>query len=294
VPRRYRDAHPALRDGFFLDPKARSMGAGRDLYGVRQDGSEFPVEIGLNPVFADEGLCVLAAIVDITERRRIEKTNRQLAAIVESSDDAIIGKTLDGTITIWNHGAEALYGYSAQEMIGRTIDCLMPSDRQEERADILDRIEQGESLDHFDTVRVRRDGTPIDVSLTMSPIKDARDRIVGASMIARDVTEQKRFQHALQRSETRMRRILDSALDAVVSMDEDGAVVDWNPQAEAIFGYRRDEILGRPLHELIILPRHREHHCDGLKHFLETAEGPMLNRRLELSALRKRGEEFPV
>jgi PAS domain S-box-containing protein len=116
---------------------------------------------------------------------------QRLVVIVESSDDAIIGKTLDGTIVSWNRGAERLYGYPAEEVLGRQVSLLAPIDRQDEMKRILERIQRGDHLTHFETVRVRKDGTRPEVSLSVSPIRDAAGRIVGASAIARDITERK-------------------------------------------------------------------------------------------------------
>src|SRR5438874_58265 len=120
-----------------------------------------------------------------------EETQSKLAAIVESSDDAIISKTLDGTIQTWNEGARQIFGYTADEMVGQSILRLLPADRQHEEADILARLQRGERVDHFETVRVTRDGRYIDVSVTISPLRDSTGRIVGASKIARDITAQK-------------------------------------------------------------------------------------------------------
>ncbi len=131
-------------------------------------------------------------------RKQAEESRAQLAAIVESSDDAIIGKTLDGTITSWNAGAERLYGYSASEMKGHPIFLLAPQDRPDEQKAILRRIKRGESVNHYETSRVRKDGQQIDVSLTVSPIKDYAGKIVGASVIARDITAQKRMNEEMR------------------------------------------------------------------------------------------------
>ncbi len=139
------------------------------------------------------GRIFVGIVRDITERKRAEEARSQLAAIVESSDDAIIGKSLDGTITTWNAGAERLYGYSAAEAKGRAVSLIVPPEHTDEVPSILRRIKRGESVDHYETVRVKRDGQRIDVSLTVSPIKDAAGEIVGASAIARDITVQKRM-----------------------------------------------------------------------------------------------------
>ena len=145
---------------------------------------------------------------DITERRRAEERIRELGAIVESSDDAILGMTLDGIITSWNKGAEKIYGYAENEVIGQPISILVPADRQDEAPQILGRLARGEAINHYETVRRRKDGEEIYVSLTISPIRNSEGRIVGASSVARDITERKRLeQEILAVSEREQRRI---------------------------------------------------------------------------------------
>lgn len=126
--------------------------------------------------------------MDITERRQAEETRGQLAAIVESSNDAMISKTLDGTITSWNKGAEHLFGYTAEEAIGQNIALIIPSDRLYEEATILGCLRRAERVENFDTLRTRKDGTMIDVSIAISPVKDAAGHVTGASKVARDIT----------------------------------------------------------------------------------------------------------
>ena len=133
-------------------------------------------------------------LVDISDRKRADHDAQRLASIVESSDDAIVSKGLDGIITSWNRGAERLFGYTAEEVIGKPITILIPEDRMDEEPEILGRMRRGERVDHYDTVRRRKDGSLIDISLTISPLKDADGRIIGASKIARDITERKRAQ----------------------------------------------------------------------------------------------------
>ena len=148
-------------------------------------------------------------------RLKADKAIGLLAAIVESSDDAIISKNLDGVITSWNAGAERLFGYTAEEAVGQHISLIIPSNRRNEETTILERIHRGERIDHFDTVRVRKDGTTVDISLTISPVRDAEGKTVGASKIARDFTERKRMERQLHESEERF-RILADALDTQV------------------------------------------------------------------------------
>ena len=137
-------------------------------------------------------------------RLKADKAIGLLAAIVDSSDDAIVSKTLDGVITSWNAGAERLFGYTAEEAIGRHISMIIPTDRRDEEASILARISQGTRIDHFDTVRRRKDGAALEISLTISPVMDSLGKIIGASKIARDISGRKRIERELLESERRL------------------------------------------------------------------------------------------
>ncbi len=172
----------------------------------------------------------------IGELKRADVDRAHLATIVESSDDAIIGKNLDGVITSWNAGAERIFGYSAAETLGRSITMLLPPDRADEEPAILARLRAGERVDHFESVRVVKGGRRIDVSLTISPIKDPFGRIVGISKIARDITESKQVDEALRESEGRFRALTEILPQLVWSAGPEGIVEYVSPQWFAYTG----------------------------------------------------------
>ncbi len=351
-----------------------------------------------------------------SERARFADQESLFAATVESSIDAIVVQSLDGTILGWNAAAEQLFGYSAEEAIGRNTDLIVPDDRRIEVRQILDQIGQGSRIKHHETVRRRKDGTEFPVSLSVSPIRSASGEVIGASKIARDITETQRTQYALSREiderqrlfETSLdlilvtdpvgtfvqvspsvvsilgyrpdemvgqsaqefiyfddlestrdemrsarrggeirnfvsryvhkdgrvvvlvwmgtwseparryyfigrdmtemhraqdalaesgdmaRGIIETALDAFIQMDQAGIVLDWNSQAENIFGWSRREAVGRPLAELIIPEQNRALHDFGVKRFLETGEGRLLDNRTEIAAQRRDGSQLTV
>jgi PAS domain S-box-containing protein len=181
------------------------------------------------------------------KRAQAERTAALLGAIVDSSDDAIISKNLDGFITSWNKSAERLFGYTAEEAIGQHITLIIPRDRRDEETTILDRLRRGEQISHFDTVRVRKDGTLLDISLTISPVKDSAGCVVGASKVARDITERKQVEQALAEQAL----LLDLSNDAIIVRDAADRVTYWNNSASRLYGFRREEALGRVTHQLL-------------------------------------------
>ncbi len=183
-----------------------------------------------------EGKLGEGVLEDVNERNQAEIAQAYLAAIVESSDDAIIGKTLQGIITSWNKGAERIFGYTASEIIGQPITTLIPPDRQKEEVDILMKLSRGERVDHFETMRLRKDGTPLVVSITISPIKDNNGRIIGASKVGRDITERKRLEEALRRSEAEFRHLLEKLPAAAYTCDPDGLITYYNQSALQLWG----------------------------------------------------------
>ncbi len=169
---------------------------------IAADGTEVPIDDSAAPIHQNGRVAgVVLVFRDITERRRAQQDAAYLASIVESSEDAIVGKSPDGIIQTWNAGAERLYGYKAQDVIGQPMLQLLPPERRHEESNILERIRAGSRVVHFETVRTRKDGTPIDVSLTISPIRDKTGQIVGASHVARDITEQKRTAEQMRQTQ---------------------------------------------------------------------------------------------
>jgi PAS domain S-box-containing protein len=166
-------------------------------------GSRVTVSVHIDPIRDENGAIVgvVNFFYDITERKRAEEVQRRLAAIVESSDDGIVSKDLNGIITSWNAGAQQIFGFTPEEAIGQPITLIIPAELQYEEKQILSRLRNGERIDHYETIRVNKDGSRLHVSLTISPLRNSEGRVVGASKIARDITEQKRIQEAIKESE---------------------------------------------------------------------------------------------
>ena len=199
------------------------------------------VETRATPFREPDGTIVQLAITrDITERIARERAAMLLGAIVDSSDDAIISKDLNGVITSWNGSAERLFGYTAAEVIGRPITILIPHDRLHEEPMILGRLKSGERVDHFDTIRRRKDGTLLNIALTISPVRDAKGNIIGASKIARDITERKRAEAALRVSEAKFRQLADAMPQIVWTARPDGLLDYYNQRWYDFTGFMRD------------------------------------------------------
>ena len=189
---------------------------------------------------------------EIEERRRSEAERdhhaareRLFSAAVESSDDSIVMQTLDGIITGWNPAAERLYGYSAEEAVGKPTSIIVPDDRREEGKDYLRRIRRGEWIENFETVRVRKDGSRVEISVSLSPIKGPSGEIIGASGSARSLTEARRTERALRQTLEERRQLFDASQDLIMIMDSRGHIVQISPSSETVLGYRPDEMIGR-------------------------------------------------
>ncbi|MEV0189571.1 PAS domain S-box protein [Kitasatospora purpeofusca] len=198
IPGRFRPQHAEHREAYAATRQVRPMGAGLQLHGLRRDGTEFPVEISLSPLETADGLLVSAAVRDVSDRKAAEQHINQLAALVESSQDAILAKTLDGCITYWNAAAQRLYGYSPEEAIGRNVAMLALPDRGHEISGLLERLARGEKVEHFETLRVTCSGQLLDVDVTLWPTRAADGTVQGACAIVRDISDRKRAEAELQ------------------------------------------------------------------------------------------------
>jgi two-component system, LuxR family, sensor kinase FixL len=230
---------------------------------------------------------------DVTEQRRGDQARLRLEAIVESSHDAIIGATLDGEITSWNRSAETIFGYAADEIRGRSLTVLLPADRIREEEAILDRIRRGEKVNQYETLRRRKDGVEIDILLAVSPIRDPTGKIIGASKIARDITHQKRTETGLRASQSQLRSLINTVPDAVVVIDERGAIGSFSPAAERLFGYSEAELIGENVKKLMPNP-YRDQHDGYLERYLRTGEKHIIGIGRVVTGMRKDGTIFPL
>jgi len=216
-----------------------------------------------------------------------------LATIVESSDDAIIGKGMDGTVFSWNAGAERLYGYHRDEMVGRSIALIIPPERAAELPEIMARLRRGERVEHFETVRMRKDGRRIEVSVSISPIHDGDGTVVGASAIARDISGRKAAQDAEREALARLRAVIETAVDGIITIDERGTIESVNPAAVRMFGYAADELIDQNISMLMPEP-YRGAHDTYLSNYLRTGERKIIGIGREVHGRRKDGSVFPL
>ena len=286
VPDAVRDVHPSHRAGYASDPRPRPMGAGMELAGRRRDGTTFPAEISLSAIDTDRGILFSAAVRDVTERQLAAETAAQLASIIQSSHDAVIGKTTDQIITSWNPGAERLYGYTSAEVTGRHIDMLIPAGDREREGAVVAAVARGDRVDQYETRRLHKDGTTVEVSLTLSPIADRTGTIVGVATVARDVTER-------QRADARLRGLMEAAPDAMVCVDREGRIALVNAQTERLFGYGRDELVGQPV-EILIPDQVRDLHPAHRAGYVADPRPRPMGADMQLAGRRRDGSTFPA
>jgi PAS domain S-box-containing protein len=234
---------------------------GQEILIERPDGSRITALVHANPIRDASGRLIGAVnvVVDISDHQRAMDVRALLAAIIESSDYAIVSKSLEGRILSWNAGAERLFGYTAAEAVGQKINLIIPPDRQDEEGEILARLRRGERIDHFETVRMAKDGRRLDISVTVSPVRDATGRVVGASKVARDITARKQAEDEIRRTTQTLRTVVHASPLPIVIVDPNPPLVRlWNPAAEALFGWTEAEVVGRPMP---IVPDDKQTEC---------------------------------
>jgi len=258
IPAHWRERYKQGLQRYAETGEGMMFGRRTQMPALRSDKTEIPVECFITVTQRPEFLPFFTVhLRDISDRLRSERTTAHLAAIVTSSDDAIISKDLTGTVTSWNQAAERLFGYRADEMIGQPVLKLIPPDRHDEERRILAKISKGEMIKTYETIRRRKDGTDFHVSLTISPLFDGQGRVIGASKIARDITERVEHEQALAQSRERLRQALQYQEAIVGNMGEglytvnrQGHLVSMNQAAEKLFGWTKEELLGRKMHDV--------------------------------------------
>lgn len=293
VPERFRPHHPEYRTGFFAAPQARPMGAGRDLYGRHKDGREIPVEIGLNPMATAEGTFVLASIIDITERKRAEERFRQ---VIEGSP---IGKLMidrEGRINLVNAQIEKSFGYSRDELLGQPIEMLVPERFRAahpayRKGFIANPVTRPMGAGR-DLYGLRKDGSEFPVEIGLNPLETEQGVMVLGTIV--DITERKQAEEKLRRSQEQLAGIIGSAMDAIITVDDEQRIVLFNAAAERMFLYPAEDALGQPLDRFIperFRPVHQEHIQNfGRTHVTRRSMGALG----ALFGLRADGEEFPI
>ena len=292
IPERFRSHHPDLRNKFFDNPSSRAMGAGRDLFGRRKDGTEFAVELGLNPIKTPAGIQVLVSVIDITARKQAEE---QFRLVVEAAPNGMLMIDGDGTIGLVNAQIEQQFGYTRPELIGQPVEMLIP-DRfraqhsEQRKAFFAKPVTRAMGMGR-DLYGRRKDGTEFPIELGLNPIETSDGLHVLASII--DISARKQAEAAHLEQEMRLRAVVDHAVDGIITIDEQGLIESFNPAAERLFGYATVEVLGHNVKMLMPEPYHSEH--DGyLANYHRTGQAKIIGTGREVIGRRKDGSVFPL
>jgi len=261
---------------------------GMDAVAIRPDGTHVPFIAFTTPLFDERGDFVgeINVLVDVTDRNQTNTSAARLAAIVESTDDAVISKDLNGIVNSWNSGAEKLFGYRADEMIGKPITTIIPADHLDEEAEIIGRIRRGERLEHYETIRRRKDGSLVEISLTVSPVKSESGKIIGASKIARDITEQRRAQQQQKLLLNEMKHRMKNTLATVQAMATQS--MPSAPASERTAFTARVHALARA-HDLLTF---ESWNGTALKELIATALAPFQDTHRERFLIEGKGEPW--
>lgn len=285
VPMRFRDNHPGYRDNFIERPTKRQMGAGRDLSGVGKDGSEIPVEIGLNHINTDDGKFIIASIVDISERKTSEERYKLFVNSVK--DYAIIMLDPEGVVLSWNEGAERLKGYKANEILGHYFSEFYSQESSSmglPASELAIAAQEGRYED--ENWRVRKDGSKFWASVVITALRDTSGKLQGFGKVTRDLTERKK-------QEEKFSTIVESVPNGIILVNSDGKIILCNSDAEKMFGYAREEMLGNTV-ELLVPTRFQKNHPTHRTGFTNNPQKRQMGAGRDLSGLRKDGTEFPV
>ncbi|MDQ6651471.1 MAG: PAS domain S-box protein [Acidobacteriota bacterium] len=297
--RRQLYVNPEVQEEFTRTLHKGGVVQGAQFEAYRKDGQKIWLSLNMRLISDETGgeICCEGAVEDITERKKAEdeliKSEERYRDLVENAHDIIYEHDLSGNYTSTNKAAQQITGYSREEGLGMSLAKTLAPEYVEKALEMLRRKLAGESITAYDLEIIAKDGSRIAVEVnTRLVLKDGVP--VGVQGIARDITKRKRAEDALRNSEARKRAILESAMDCIITMDHQGMVVDWNPASEKTFGFSQEEATGRELAELIIPPRFRVQHRQGLARYLATGKARNLGQRQELSAQRRDGAEFPV
>ncbi len=293
IPKRFSGAHPGHRLSFFKHPSARAMGVGRDLYGLRKDGSEVPIEIGLNPIETGEGAFVLASVIDITERKRAEQQFKQL---IERAPNGMVMVNQNGRITLVNAQIEKSFGYDRSELLGQPIEVLVPKRFHAHHSAYRDGFIVSPTARPMgagrDLYGLRKDGSEFPVEIGLNPLETEQGTMVLGTIV--DITERKQAEEEMRRSQEQLAGVIGSAMDAIITIDEEQHIVLFNSAAERMFLYPAEDALGKSLDQFI-----PERFRSGHKNHIESFGKTHVTRRGmgalgALFGLRADGEEFPI
>jgi len=282
IPPRFRERHSAGLAHYLATGEGPLIGKLVEIRAMRSDGTELPVELAITAIRLGSATIFTGVLRDITARQQGEATRARLAAIVDSSDDAIISLAMDETILTWNAGAERLFGYAASEMIGRSRALLVPAGPSVELVSIMERAARGEAGEPLETRRMRKDGSVVDVSLVFSPMTDASGRVTSVSTIARDITSRKTAETSLRDERDRAQQYLDTAEVILLKLDVEGRILLVNRYACTVLGWTADELLGRDWIETCLPSRIRNSFRNTFNNLvggdLSVVENPVLTR----------------